>query len=143
MYPAGTPRVDLEGFRRLVFAYDAEDDIAYLHLDGPRAAITEQAGDGWYLRILDGSVVGLELHGLKRLLLSTPFYSSVSAPAIAEIEAHTKSSFDADSIHAEGEIGDLPKTTHLAILLIGQAIEKFESGRIAEYEDAGKRLLTA
>lgn len=143
MYPAGTPRVDLEGFRRLVFAYDFEDDIAYLHLDGPRAAITEQAGDGWYLRILDGSVVGLELHGLKRLLLSTPFYSSVCAPAIAEIEAYAGASLDADSIRADGAIAELPKATHLAILLIGQAIEKYESVRMAEFEDAGKRLLTA
>jgi uncharacterized protein YuzE len=143
MHSAGTPSIDLEGFRRLLFVYDGEDDIAYLHLDGPRAAITEQADDGWYLRILDGSVVGLEIHGLKRLLLSTPFYSSVFAPAIDELEGYTGMSFDGDSIRADAPIGELPKTTHLAILLIGQAIEKYESARMAEYEDAGKRLLTA
>jgi uncharacterized protein YuzE len=137
------PPVDLDGFLRLLFAYDSEDDIAYLHLDGPRPAITEQVDDGWYLRLHNGSVVGLELHGLKQLLLSTPFYSSVFAPAIEELEACTGKSFDRDSIRAEGPIDEMPKTTHLTILLIGRAIEKYESARMAENEDAGRRLLTA
>ena len=33
------------------------DDVAVIHLNGPRPAVSEQADDGWYLRLADGEVV--------------------------------------------------------------------------------------
>lgn len=140
---ARTPSVNLEAIDRLVFVYDREDDLAFLHIDGPRSAISEQADDGWYLRVADGEAVGLELHGLKRIFLSSPFYSEVFRPAMREIEAFTGRSFESDDIRAEGSAAELHHTTHLLILLLGQAIEKLESVRHAQYEDAGRHLLAS
>lgn len=137
-----SPSVDLEGFDHLVVAYDRADDIAFIHIDGPRPASTEQVDDGWYIRLDDDDeIVGLELHGLKRLFLSTPFFARVFKPAIEELEAFTGRSFETDSFRAEGTVGELPRTTHLLILMLGQSFAKYEALQRSEYEDAGRRLL--
>ncbi|MGH2633421.1 MAG: DUF2283 domain-containing protein [Tepidiformaceae bacterium] len=135
-----TPSIDLEGFDHLVFTYDHDDDIAYIHIDGPRAAITERIDDGWYLRLDGGAIVGMELHGLRRIFLSTAFYAAVFEPAIRELEALAGSTFD-EGLHADRPIDKLPRTTRLVIFLIGQAVTKFETLRRAEAEDAGRALL--
>lgn len=138
------PRFNLEGFTHLVFSYDAEDDIAYLHIDGPRASVSTEVDDAWYLRLADDEIVGLELHGLKRMFLSTPFFASVFKPAIAELQQVTgKRFFDGadEDIHAEGSIDELPQTTHLVILMIGQAVAKYEALQKAQYATAGRNVL--
>lgn len=140
MAATNLPSVNLEAFDHLLFVLD-EDDVAYLHMDGPRAAITEQVDDGWYIRIADEAIVGLEIHGFKRVLLSTPFYSRTCRPALDEIEKFTGRSFDSDSIHAAGTIDELPKTTHLVMFMMGLALSKFSALRHAEFEDAGRQLL--
>jgi len=142
MRPALTPSINLEGFDRLQFIYDQDDDVAYIHIDGPRAAVTERIDDGWYLRLDEGAIVGMELHGLKRIFLSTPFYAAVFDPAIRELEAFTESAFDG-GLQADASIDKLPRTTHLLIFLIGQAVTKFETLRRAAAEDAGRALLAA
>jgi len=143
MRPTRAPTINLEGFERLVFVYDDEDDIAYIHIDEARPALTERVDDGWYLRLVDDAIVGMELHGLKRIFLSTPFYSSVFQPAIRELEEYTGRSFDEGGLSAEGPINRVPRTTHLLIFMIGQAIVKYEAVRRSEFEDAGRELLTA
>ena len=143
MRPAHALTVNLEGFKRLVFTYDDEDDIAYIHVDGARPAVTERVDDGWYLRLDGDAIAGMELHGLKRIFLSTPFYSSVFQPAILELEDYTGGSFDEGGVSAEGQIGKLPRTSHLLIFMIGQAMVKYETARRLEFEDAGRELLTA
>ena len=142
MQPTRTPSINLEGFDRLLFTYDQDDDIAYIHIDGPRHAITERIDAGWYLRMDEGAIVGMELHGLKRIFLSTRFYAAVFEPAIRELEAFTGNAFD-EGLQADGPIDKLPRTTHLLIFLMGQAVTKFEALRRAEAEDAGRALLTA
>ncbi len=143
MRPTRMPSVNLEGFSHLLFVYDDEDDVAYIHLDGPRPAMTERVDDGWYLRLADDAIVGMELHGLKRIFLSTPFYSSVFQPAIHELEEFTGGSFEAGGLSAAGHIDQLPRTTHLLILMIGQAVVKYEAVRQSEFEDAGRALLAS
>lgn len=142
MQPTLTPSIDLEGFERLLFTYDQDDDIAYIHIDGPRPAITERIDDGWYLRLDDGAIAGMELHGLKRRFLSTPLYATVFQPAIQELEGFTGANFD-DGLQADGPIDKLPRTTHLLIFMIGQAVAKFEALRRAQAENAGRAILTA
>ena len=136
-----TPRFNLEGFNHLLFTYDPRDDIAFLHVDGPQPAVTTEVDDAWYIRIREGEIVGMELHGLKRIFMSTPFFSKVFEPSMRELEEFTGKRFyddDDDEITAEGTIDQLPKTTHLLILMIGQAIAKFEALRKAEVADAGR-----
>ena len=131
------PRFNLHGFTHLVCSYEAEDDIAYLHIDGPGASVSTEVDDAWYLRLADDEIVGLELHGLKRMFLSTPFFASVFKPAIAELQQVTgKRFFDGadEDIHAEG-------STHLVILMIGRAVAKYEALQKAQYADAGRNVL--
>ncbi len=135
-----TPRFNLEGFQRLSFSYDLEDDIAYVHIDGPVPAVTVEVDDGWYLRLRDDEVVGLELHGLQRIFLATPFYARVFSPAIGELESFSGRALS-EGFQVEGSINELPKTTHLLILMIGQAVVKYEAIQRAEATDAGRVLL--
>lgn len=136
-----TPSVNLEGIHKLVFVYD-QDDIATIHIDGPRPALTEHVDDGWYLRVADGAIVGIELHGLKRIFLSKPFYSTMFQPALREIETLAGQSFDGGGdIRAEARASRLPHTTRLLIFMLGQAMVKYDSARQAEYDDAGRELL--
>ena len=131
-----SPRLNLEGFQAIQFSYDRDDDIALVHLDAPRPAMTTELEDGWHLRTADGEIVGLELHGLKRTFLSTPFFAAVFTPAIEEIEAATGRKFfdrDGGDIHAEGPTGAFPRLTHLMILMIGQAVAKYEALQKAQY----------
>ncbi len=141
MFSAVTPSIDLTGFRHLVFAYDIEDDILYAHINGPLAADTEQVDDAWYLRVEGDEVVGLEIHGLKRTLLSTRFFSKMFKPALIEVEEFTGVSYRQASFDAEGTVEQLPHTAQLVVFLIGRAIEKYETMRQAEYQEAARRLL--
>ena len=88
----------------------------------------------------DGAIVGVELHGLKRRFLSTPFYAAVFEPVIQELEGFTGASFD-DGLRAEGHTDELPRTTRLLIFMIGEAVAKFEALRRSQFEDAGRALL--
>lgn len=136
------PTINLEGLERLVFAYGGEDDIAYLHIGGPRKAITVQADDSWYLRVADGEVVGLELHGLRRAFLTTPLFSAVFKPVIDEMEALSGASFFGDEgFRAEGPPTELPKTFRLLILLIGQGLARYQIALQEEFD--GRRSLVA
>ena len=137
-----TPTIDLDAFRHLQLSYDPADDIAYIHLDGPRAALTEQVDDGWYLRIAEGESVGMELHGLFRLFLSTPFYAGVFAPALRELEQATGHSVDG-GLEISASVDELPKTAQLVVLLLGQAVAKLDALQRIEAEDAGKALLAS
>ncbi|MCK9486162.1 MAG: DUF2283 domain-containing protein [Dehalococcoidia bacterium] len=130
-------RFNPEGFSHVHFVYEAEDDIAFVHLDGPRPATSIEVDDAWYLRVADGEIVGLELHGLKRIFLSTPFFAQVFKPAMAELEARTGRRFfgeddaDADDIDASGSVAELRRTTDLLLLMIGQATAKHDEIRRA------------
>lgn len=138
------PRFNLEGFDHLLFSWDSGDDVAYLHIDGPRPAVTHEVDDAWYIRVDGkGEVVGLELHGLRRIFLSDPFFAQVFKPAIAELEQFTSRSFfdGGEDISAKGTIDQLPKTTHLLIFMIGQASAKYEARQRQENADAGRALL--
>jgi uncharacterized protein YuzE len=136
-----SPQFNLEGLRALVFSYDPEDDVAFLHIDEPRAAVTVEVDDAWYVRLADSEVVGMELHGLRRVFLSTPFFSRVFQPAIAELEAHAGAELfqgGGEEIVVRGTVEQLPKTTHLLILMIGQALAKYEGLQKAELAAAGR-----
>ena len=130
-------RFIIEGFSRIWFSYESEDDIVLAHLDEPRAAVTWELGRGWYLRLSEDEdeVVGMELHGLRRMFLDAPLYSELFAPALDEMEQFTGRKL-ASGFLAQGTIQQLPRTTHLLIFMIGQAIEKHETMRYAEYAEA-------
>lgn len=131
-----SPHFSIEGFSRIWFSYESEDDIVLAHLDEPRAAVTWELGRGWHLRLSDeGEVFGMEIHGLRRMFLDAPRYSEVFAPAIHEMEQFTGRKL-ASGFLAQGTIQQLPRTTHLLIFMIGQAIEKHETMRYAEYAEA-------
>lgn len=72
--------------------------------------------------------------------MSTPFFSQVFKPAIDEIGTFTGKPFGAESFSAQGSVEQLPKTTHLLILMIGLAVAKFENLRKEEARDAGRYL---
>jgi len=132
-----SPSFAIESFSRIWFSYESEDDIALAHLEEPREAITWELGRGWHLRLSEdeGEVVGMELHGLRRMFLDTPLYSGVFAPAIHEMEQFTGRKLTSGFL-AQGTVQQLPRTTHLLIFMIGQAIEKHEAMRHAEYAEA-------
>ena len=123
------PSVNLEAMHVLQFDYDGDDDIAYIHIDGPRSAITEQVDDAWYLRLAqeDGEVVGMELHGLRSVFLKNPYFTKAFLPSIEELEAYTGLPFARASLRIEGTVERLPRTTHLIILLIGLAIGMYDA----------------
>ena len=136
-----SPRFAAEGFGRIWFSYESEDDLALAHLDEPREAVTWELGRGWHLRLSeDGDeVVGLELHGLRRMFLNAPPYSGVFAPAIREMEQFTGRKL-AGGFLARGTIRQLPRTARLLVFMIGQAIEKHEAMRRAGYARAAPAL---
>jgi hypothetical protein len=135
-----SPRIDIEGIERVVFAYDTEDDIVYLHIGAPRPALTVEAGDGWNLRMADGEIVGLELHGFCRAVLSTTFFAHVTKPAIKELEQLGGASFN-DGLSVQGSIEELPKTTRLLILMIGFAVSKLQDSQRDAAAEASRKLL--
>ena len=132
-----SPRFAIESFSRIWFSYESEDDIALAHLEEPREAITWELGQGWHLRLSEDEdeVVGMELHGLRRMFLDIPLYAEVFAPAIHEMEQFTGRKLTSGFL-AQGTIQQLPRTTHLLIFMIGQAIEKHEAMRHTEYAEA-------
>lgn len=134
-----SPSMDLEGFKRVVFDYEADDDIAFIHFDAPRAAITEEVDDGWYLRLTDDTVVGMEMHGLRRVFLSQPQFASVFEPAVRELELRAGRPLEA-GIVIEGEINDLPRTTHLSIFLVGQGLARLEAIRRRGFEASASEI---
>jgi hypothetical protein len=138
---APTPSVNLEAFDRITVVYDRDDDIVVFHLDGPRPAITEAVDDSWYLRVADDVVVGMELHGLRRAFLSTPFYASLFRPAIHELEQAGGRALIEGPLVAEGSTNELPMNSRLVLLLVGQALAKYEALRQREFADAGRALL--
>jgi hypothetical protein len=135
--------VDLDGVTRLRFDYDGEDDIALFHVGGPRPAVTEDVGDGWYLRLVDDEIAGLELHGLRRRLLTTPFYARLFRPAIRELEQLSGQTIEADRLVVDAAPEAVPMTTRLLLLLVGQALTRLETIQRAEYEAAAGRLRSA
>jgi len=141
MLSSRTPSVDLQGLKRITFGYDRKYDVAVFHLGVPQTANTDEVDDSWYLRNVDDEIVGLELHGLKRILRATPAHSMMFKPVAHEIEAVTGLSFDREDIRAEGSVQELPCTTQFLLILIGRSIEKYETMRQAEYQEAARRLL--
>ena len=139
------PDFDIDGFERLLFNYDAMGDIAYLHVDEVRAAVTVDVDDAWYVRLAGNEVVGLELHGLRRIFLSNPFFSKVFTPAIRELEEFTGTqlfSGDAD-FTAQGSTVELPKTSHLLIFMVGQALARYEAMQRAGYAALSREASSA
>jgi len=134
-----TPSIDLEGFTSIVFGYEAEDDIAMIHFDGPRPAITEEADDGWYLRLADDTVIGMELHGFRVGMLTRPQFLRAFEPAIRELEAHAGKSLESGLV-VSGTLAELPRTTHLAIFLTGQGLARLEALRQEEMKAAARKF---
>lgn len=127
------PRLDAGAVRSIRFSYDAEYDIALLHLGEPRPAVTYDLGDGWYLRVDDdGEAVGLELHGWRLRFLGAPSRASDAALAMREIEAFAGRTLDEDIV-AAAPVERLPHTARLLIGMVGEAIARYES----EYAGAG------
>lgn len=141
--PAATPMVDLDGVTHLRFDYDGEDDIALFHMGGPQPAVSEEVGDGWYLRLVGDAIVGLELHGLRRRLLTTPFYARLFRPAIRELERVSGETLEAERLVVEAAPEAVPITTRLLLLLVGQALARLETIQRTEYEAAAGRLRSA
>lgn len=131
------PRLDAGAVRSIRFSYDAEYDIALLHLNEPRPAVTHDLGDGWHLRVDDddGEAVGLELHGWRLRFLDAPSRASDAALAMREIEAFAGRTLDEDIV-AAAPVERLPHTARLLIGMAGEAIARYES----EYAGAGTSL---
>lgn len=124
---AAALRLDVEGIRSLRFAYDAEYDIALLHVGEPRPAVTFDLGGGWHLRVNDDDeVVGMELHGWRRFFLDAPSRASAVAPAMREVEAFTGRTLHED-IEAAAAVERLPRTARLLIDMAGEAIARYET----------------
>ncbi|MCC7364656.1 MAG: DUF2283 domain-containing protein [Dehalococcoidia bacterium] len=123
------PMLDLAAIRTIEVDYDAEDDLAIIHINGPRPAVTEQVDDGWYLRVAELEVVGIELHGLVRMFLSLPWFARVARPALTELEAYAGQPL-ARLGRVSAASGELPATTHLLIFLIGQAIGRLHDEQV-------------
>lgn len=140
MFSHITPVVALDTLTSVLFDYDQLGDIVSFLLNGPRPAITEDIDDGWNLRVDADEALGLEIFGMKRRLLTDPFYARLFAPAITELEAFTGKSFATDDIRAHAPIGDLPRTAQLLIFLMGQAITRYETIRQVEYQAAAREL---
>jgi hypothetical protein len=136
-----SPRFNLEGFGTLTFHYGADDDIAVIHLDGPKPAVTWEVDDSWYLRVADDEIVGMELHGLRRIFLSTKLYAALFRDALAELIQRGGSGDLSEGLDVTGSVDELPKTAHLVIFLMGRASEKFDAALREEYADAGRALL--
>lgn len=141
--PSPFPMVDLDGVTRLRFDYDRDDDIALFHMGGPRPAVSEDVGDGWYLRLAGDGIVGLELHGLRRRLLTTPFYARLFRPALREIERLSGQTLEAERLVIDAAPEAVPMTTRLLLLLVGQALTRLETIQRVEYEAAAGRLRSA
>lgn len=135
-----SPRLDLEGIRQLRFSYDAEHDIACLHVGESRPAVTLEIGGGSHLRMDGREVVGMELHGLRRAFLGVPAYAPSFTPVIREIEALAGHTLD-ESFEADGTADRLPKTTRLLIFMVGQAIATYEADRRHGYVEAASTFL--
>ena len=124
---AVAPRLDAGAVRSIRFSYDAEYDIALLHLGEPRPAVTYDLGDGWHLRVDDdGEAVGLELHGWRLRFLDAPSRASDAALAMREIEAFAGRTLD-EGIVAAAPAERLPHTARLLIGMAGEAIARYES----------------
>lgn len=124
---AATPHLDAEGVRSLCFSYEAEDDIALLHVGEPRPAVTFDLGGGWHLRVDDddGEVVGMELHGWRQFFLDAPSRVSAVVPAMREVEAFTGRTLR-ENIVAVATVEQLPATARLLIDMISEAIALYE-----------------
>lgn len=130
---AVAPRLDAGAVRSIRFSYDAEYDIALLHLNEPRPAVTYDLGDGWHLRVDDdGEAVGLELHGWRLRFLDAPSRASDATLAMREIEAFAGRTLDEDIV-AAAPVERLPHTARLLIGMADEAIARYES----EYAGAG------
>lgn len=118
------PYVDLPTLARLTFDYDADADLASIHLGEPRPAVSEEVDSGWFLRLDDATdeIVGMELHGLKQLAARTPLHARVVGPALQELEGFARTAADEGGFRATGNLDELPRTTQLVILMLGQAI---------------------
>jgi hypothetical protein len=140
-----SPHLNLESFKSMRFRYNVDDDIAVVHIDDPRPAITVEVDDGWYLRVAEQEVVGMELHGLQRIFLSSSYYSRVFAPALDELSERAGQPIlkITDATTVSGTVEELPQTMHLLIFMIGQATMKYQEDRREEFIDAGKALLTS
>ncbi|MFN8507966.1 MAG: hypothetical protein U0547_10425 [Dehalococcoidia bacterium] len=125
-----TLTLDLNGLRDVTFRYDEECDVASVFLGEPREAITEEAGDGWYIRETDGAISGLELHGFRERFLAEPFHAGVTAPVISELEEAAGHSLrEGIAISAPAEA--LPATARWFVLVLGEAAARFELDRAA------------
>lgn len=145
MTTVNVPHFDIESFKAMRFSYSMDDDIAVVHIDQPQPAVTIEVDDGWYLRVANDEVVGIELHGLQRVFLSNSFYSRMFAPAVQELAEFTGESIleRAGGVSVSGTIEELPRTMHLLIFMIGQATMKYQDARRGEYSDAGRTLLAS
>lgn len=136
-----SPYFNLEGFQTLDFHYRGDDDVAVIHIDGPKSAVTWEVDDSWYLRVADDEIVGMELHGLQRIFLSTKLYAGLFRDALDELLEAGGSEDLGEGLNVGGSIEDFPKTTHLLIFMIGRASEKSDAVLREEYADAGRILL--
>lgn len=134
--PSTSPMVySFDGVMRLRFDYDRDDDIALFHMGGPRPAVSEDVGDGWYLRLVDDGIVGLELHGLRRRLLTTPFYARLFRPAIRGVlEMLSGETLEAERMVVDAAPEAVPMTTCLLLLLVGQVLTRLETIQRLEYQ---------
>ncbi|PZC43286.1 MAG: hypothetical protein DK306_002133 [Chloroflexi bacterium] len=135
MVSALTPRFDIQGLKRLRFSYDAEFDLANIHIEAPQPASTIEVDDGWYLRLSDEAIVGMELHGLKRIFLSSTLFARVFTPSLDELRQHTGKTIDED-FTADGSAQELPHTSHLLLFMLGAAAMKLQARQLAETTDA-------
>lgn len=122
------PLFQLEGLRRLQVAYDAEDDIASIHLDGPRSSVTTELDHGWFVRTADGAVTGFEMHGLRRFVLTNAAYEPVVTPALRELTSVAGCTM-AEDFAVRGDVAELPRTTQLIWFILGVVAEKYTSRR--------------
>lgn len=145
-FPRALPHLDLGAFDRLVVSYDSESDVLVFHVGPPRAAVGSNAGDGWYLRLVDDEIASVEVHGLQRTMVQTPSLTASAKPAILELErAAGRSLFraDSDGIRVEGSSDDLPMTARFVILLAGQAMARHEALKRSAYAEASRGALSA
>ncbi|MCC6387916.1 MAG: hypothetical protein IT302_11100 [Dehalococcoidia bacterium] len=122
--------LDLDGLRDVTFRYDEECDVASVFLGEPREAITEEAGDGWYIRETDGAISGLELHGFRERFLSEPFHAGVTAAVISELE-EAAGRLLAQGIAITAPAEALPATARWFVLVLGEAAARFEHAHTA------------
>jgi len=134
------PFLNFASIKALEFSYDDEDDIAFVHVNKPRPAVSlDVAGDMW-LRVNPDTdeVLGLEIHAFAKGFLIR--HSKIAAFAADAMKAaERKFGADAREIHTNSKT--LPEFRDFLMYLLGQAIGTYERERLQEAAKLQSELL--